>query len=101
MKSETQEAPKKQIHFHMREDLINALTWEEYEALELAQEGELVLHRIRPLLARFVVNDENIPVDHKAAMRLIAKVPMDQIKDVIAAFLDALKEKAVPKENGG
>lgn len=98
MADETQEAPK--VHFHMSEGVVNSLTWEEYEALEMAQEGELKLRLIRPLLARFVVDGENKPMDHARAMKLLAKLQITQVKSVLESFMEALKEKAVPKENG-
>ncbi|TXH55819.1 MAG: hypothetical protein E6Q97_07960 [Desulfurellales bacterium] len=96
---ETHEALK--IHFHMNEEAINALTWEEYEALELAQDGQMKLYKVRPLLARFMVDDSGTPLDHQQAMKLLGKLAMNQIKDVLEGFMNALKEKAVPKENGG
>lgn len=89
------------LHFHLREDLINTLEWSEYEALERAQDGDLKLYQIRPLLARFMANEDNTSMDHVQAMRVLAKIPMVQVPDVIKSFMDALKDKTVPKENGG
>jgi len=88
------------IHFHITDDVLKHLTWEDYEALEMAQEGDLKLHKLRPLLARFLVDDNLKPLSQPAAMKEIAKVSMDQVPDVIKSFITALKDKAVPKESG-
>lgn len=96
--AETQEALK--IRFHFTEQSTKSLTWEEYEALERAQDGEMKLYLIRPLLARFVVDEEGAAVSHARAMKMIAKLELTQVKDVIQSFMEALKEQAVPKENG-
>lgn len=97
--NETPEAPLK-IHFHMNEQLVNALTWEEFESLELAQDGQMKLYRIRPLLARFMMNGDGQVMDHGKAMLLLGKLPINEITGVINQFMAALKESTVPKENG-
>jgi len=88
------------IHFHVADDVLKSLTWEDYEALEMAQEGDMKLHKLRPLLARFLVDDNLVPLAQPAAMKLIAKVSMDQVPEIIKSFITALKDKAVPKESG-
>lgn len=99
MSDETQEALK--IHFHMGENIINELETEEYEALERAQDGEIKLYRIRPLIARFLANDDNSRMDHAKAMKLLAKLKVSQWKQVFESFMQAIKDSTVPKENGG
>jgi len=91
---------KKTYRFHFTEAVVNSMTEEEYEALERAQDGDVKMYLLRPLLARFMANDDLTPMDHAQAMKLIGKMPLLSIKDVIQEFMDAMKEKAVPKENG-
>ena len=90
-----------EIHFHLGVNTVNTLTWEEYETFERLQDGEaLKLYRLRPVLARFVVDDNNLPVSHADAMKALGKVSMPQIKDVVAQFMANLKDSTVPKVSG-
>jgi hypothetical protein len=88
------------LKFHLAEEMIKALSWEDYEALEMAQEGDVKLYRLRPLLARFVVDESLKPIPQSTALKMIAKVPMDQVPEIIKQFMEALKDKAVPKGIG-
>lgn len=88
------------IHFHLNETIVNALTWEEYEALERAEDGELKLYQIRPVLARFLANEDNSPVEHKIAMKQLAAIPVQQIPEIIKQFMDDLRRAAIPKASG-
>lgn len=86
-----------EIQFLINEQSVNAMTWEEYEAFERSQEGDTKLYRLRPILARFVVDDKDNPVEHEIAMRLLGKVPMAKIKEVISLFVETMKNGTVPK----
>lgn len=88
------------IHFHMDENKINDLAWEEYEAIEMAQEGRVKMHKLRPLMARFMVDDDNQPLDHEKAMGVLGKLPIGQLPELMKAFVDGMKVSMVPKENG-
>jgi hypothetical protein len=88
------------VHFHLTEATVNSLTWEEFEALELAQDGQVKLYRIRPLLARFMVDEHTVYLKQDVAMSILAKITMDQIPNVVQMFMDALQTSTVPKENG-
>lgn len=86
----------------MGEDVINSLSWEEFETFERTQDGEpMKLYRLRPLLARFMVDANGATVAHDVAMKQLAKVPMANIKDVVAQFMATLQDTAVPKASGG
>ena len=76
------------------------LTWEEYEAIEMAQDGELKMRQMRPLVARFMVDDKGQPIAHKQAMATLGKLPMEEVRDVFTKFADALKDAAVPNGSG-
>src|SRR3989304_1560917 len=51
------------------------LTWEEYETIELAQEGDVKMRRLRPLVARFMVGEDNqpLPLPHWCGTIVIAR----------------------------
>ena len=76
------------------------LTWEEYETIELAQEGDVKMRRLRPLVARFMVDENSQPLPHKQALDILGKLPLDEVQDVFVKFADAMKVSAVPKANG-
>ena len=76
------------------------LTWEEYETIELAQEGEVKMRRLRPLVARFMVNENNEPLPHAQAVATLGKLPMDEVREVFEAFINAMKEAAIPNDKG-
>lgn len=84
--------------FRFRIDKNNLnLTWEEYEALEMAQEGEVKLRRLRPLVARFMVDEAGQPIPHKQAIQTLGKLPMAEVTDIFQQFAQAMTETAIPK----
>ena len=66
----------------------------------MAQEGDIKLYRIRPLIARFMVDENQSPLPQVSAMKLLSVVSLDQVPIVIKQFMDTLKDKAIPKESG-
>lgn len=96
----TEALATQKIHFHLDERKVNGLTWEEYEALERAQEGDVKMFRLRPLLARFVVDEKGVAVEHSIALAQLGRIPMDQVPEVVTAFIESLKGSTVPKANG-
>lgn len=89
-----------EINFLINEKSVNNMTWEEYEVFELAQEGDVKLNRLRPILARFMLNGNNDFMEHDKAMKVLAKLPIGKIKETIEQFMNALKGSVVPKANG-
>ena len=73
---------------------------EEYEAIEMAQEGEVKLYRLRPLMARFMVDENRKPLPHDAAKKILGKIPMGEFSNVTMQFVDAFKDSAVPPPSG-
>jgi hypothetical protein len=88
------------ILFQITRELIEALPEKDYEVIEMAQDGEVKLYKLRPLLARFVVDDAGAKMPHAAAMRLLGEIPITQWGDVVNQFANALKTGTVPKANG-
>lgn len=88
-----------EITFLINEQSVNNMTWEEYETFERAQEGDVKLYRLRPILARFMLNGNGL-MEHKKAMDILAKLPLGKIKETVNLFMDTLKGSALPKANG-
>jgi len=90
-----------EINFHLTEESINGLSWEEYEVFERVQDGEaLKLYRLRPILARFMVDEKSLPIKQADALKTLAKIKMNEIKDVVTAFMEGMQNSTVPKVNG-
>ena len=89
-----------QIQFLITEAQVNNMTWEEYEAFEFAQEGETKLNKLRPVIARFMVDENNKSVPFDKAMKLLGKIPIPKIKETIQLFTDTLRNRTIPKANG-
>lgn len=92
--------PGTTIHFLINEKSIEGMTWEEFETFERAQEGDMKLHQLRPILARFLTNGNDKPMPHAKAMKVLGELPIPKIKEAIEAFVAALKDNAVPKVSG-
>ena len=86
--------------FLINEESVNGLNWEEFETFEMAQEGKMRLYKIRPILARFLLDDNGAFIEHKKAMDILGKVPVGKIKETITLFIDTLKGSSVPKASG-
>jgi len=89
-----------EIHFLINEKSINNMTWEEFETFEQAQEGDMKLYRLRPILARFMTNGNDLPMVHKDAMKILGTLPVSKIKETIELFMGTLKNGTIPKANG-
>lgn len=91
-----------EIHFLITEQSVNSMTWEEYEAFERAQEGNVKMYQIRPILARFMVNGDGVsPIPLKQAMKILGELPMPKIQETITIFGNALRDGTIPNGNGG
>ena len=77
------------------------LTWEDYETIEMAQDGVVKMHRLRPLVARFMTGENGQYLPHKQAMDVLGKLPLDEVKDVFQKFTQAVQDAAVPNASGG
>ena len=89
-----------EINFHITEESMNQMTWEEFEAFERVQEGDVKLFRLRPVLARFMTNGNGTYLEHKKAEKILGSLPMNKIQETIELFMDVVRERAVPKANG-
>lgn len=88
------------ISFHFSEEQLKTLSWEDYEVIEKSQDGQTKLHLLRPFMARFMVDENKAYLPHETAIKQLGKINMVDAADVIKAFTSALRDRAVPKENG-
>lgn len=88
------------IHFHITKEITDSLTWDDLDTIELARDGELKSHQLRSFLARFMVGEDLKPLPHDKAKKALGKVAVNQIKDVMQQFSDALVAGAIPPPNG-
>jgi hypothetical protein len=90
------------IRFQINEETAyKQIATEEWEAMERAQDGDVKIYRLRPVLARFMVDEEGKPLTQEQALKISGKMPFDEFMgDVFPAFFEALRSAAVPKANG-
>ena len=73
----------------------------EWEAMERAMDGHVRVYQLRPILARFVVDEEGARLTQEQGMKIMDALPIhDFLHDVFPAFFTALREGAVPNGNG-
>lgn len=89
-----------EYYFYLSEEKINDMEAVEYEAFERAQDGDFKLYRIRPAIARFMVDEKNNPIPYAAALKMSEKIKMREVKEFVRKFFEAMQNKAVPKTNG-
>jgi hypothetical protein len=84
-----------------RNAVLKSISTEEYEAMEMAQDGDAKIYRLRPVLARFMVGEDGNLLEHGRAMRQLAKLPFEEfMRDVFPAFFKALQSAAVNPTSG-
>lgn len=84
-----------------RGDTMKRISTDEYEALERASDGEVKIYRLRPVLARFMIDEAGNPIPHDMAMKQLGAMPFEEfMTDVFAAFFKTMQDLAVPNVNG-
>jgi len=79
-----------QISFSITQDKADQMTWEEMEAL---LDGNIA--RARRVMARFLVDEKEQPVEFDEAMKTLGNLKMSEIKDAVSIFAEAMKNSAV------
>lgn len=87
-------------NFQISEKSVNDMSVEDYEAFERAQDGDLKMYRLRPAVARFMVDDKGQPIPHAQALKMTGAMKIGEMREFIRQFFEAMKGAAVPKENG-
>jgi hypothetical protein len=81
--------------------IYREISTEEWEAMERAQDGKPRIYQLRPILARYVIDEEGKRLTQDQGMELMRKLPiLDFLQDVFPAFFQTLRDGAVPKANG-
>jgi hypothetical protein len=88
------------FYFEITEEKINSMSLENYEALERAQDGEVKIYKIRPVLCRFMVDENGNDIQYEEALKVTSKLGVKEFGEFVNQFFIAVKEKAVPKANG-
>ena len=88
------------LHFKITKELIETLPEKDYETIEMAQDGEVRLYKLRPLLARFMTDENGQPIQQNVALKQLGEIPLAQWQDVIRIFAEALKTGTVPNQSG-
>jgi hypothetical protein len=89
-----------EINFFVSKDIFESLSLEEYEAFERAQDGDVKLYQMRPVLARFMVDEKNKAVPHAQAMKVLGKLPVSKLRETMEKFMEAMKVSTVPNASG-
>lgn len=79
------------------EERKKRLTWDDLETIEMLQEGELSPRRVKALAARFMVDDKGQYIPYDKALKTLGSLMEEEITDVLARFIEAIQEAALPK----
>ena len=77
-------------------DSLNELTWDEWNSLEQGVSKEA-----KSILARYLVDDDDKPIPHAEALKILGSVKLKDLADVTGKFWKALRENAVNPPTGG
>jgi len=86
--------------FNITEDAINEMEAIDYEAFERAQDGEFKLYRVRPAIARFMVDKNNVPIPYATALKQSERMKIKEVNKFITSFFEIMQDKAVKKVSG-
>lgn len=85
------------INFYITEQSVNDMDIVEYEAFERAMDGDVKLYRLRPAIARFMVDENNRPIPHAQALKISDKLKVKDVKDFLGKFFQVMQDSAVKK----
>jgi hypothetical protein len=83
------------------ETIYKEISTEEWEAMERAMDGSPRIYQLRPILARFVIDEDGKRLTQEQGMNLMRTLPIhDFLQDVFPTFFKTLQEGAVPNGKG-
>ena len=85
--------------FYITKDAVEEMEALEYEAFERAQDGEFRLYRIRPAIARFMVDENDKPIPYAIALKQSERMKLKDVKQFVNSFFETMKDSTIPKEN--
>jgi hypothetical protein len=91
-----------EIEFKVTKVNFETLTWDEWSALQLVEEGNLKPIELLEIAVRFsaIKNENDQLLSEKEVRKVLGKLKTPEMGDVIKKLFKALKEYAVPKETG-
>ncbi len=89
-----------EFQFYLTKEQIEEMDTLEYEAFERAQDGEFRMYRLRPAIARFMVDANNKPIPYAVALKQTEKLKVRHYEMFIKNFFEMMQNTAVPNGNG-
>lgn len=84
------------LRFKLNAEEIKKWPEEDYEAIEMAQDGEVKFYRLRPIMARYLVDEAGKPLPKAIALKQLGKIPIDEWAEVVRQFAAGITSVAVP-----
>lgn len=88
------------LRFKLKPDEIQKWPEYEYEVLEMALDGIVKLYRLRPIMARYLVDENDQPLTSAAALKQLGEIPIGEWPVVVRQFMMGIKDAAIPKASG-
>jgi len=88
------------INFHITKEKFDSLTWDEWNALESAEQGEFKPKELMSIAVRFLADESNQPLDEKAARRNLGKLDTKDMGLALTKLSQAIIGYSVPKSTG-
>lgn len=89
-----------EYQFYLTKEAVEEMETIDYEAFERAMDGDVKLYRLRPAIARFMVDKDNKPIPYNQALKFSEHLKVKECNEFVRKFFDSMSEKAVPKANG-
>ena len=83
------------VNLLITEEKLKQLTWEEFDAIN---DGKVSV--ARKVIARFMVDEKDQPIEYAAAYKALGILPIADIGDVMQQFRDATNKTAVNPTTG-
>lgn len=89
-----------EIKFNItKEDVLN-MPILDFEAFERIQDGQFRSYRLRPAIARFMVDDAGRAMEYRKALALTETFTVKHLNDFVNQFFKVMQDTMIPKENG-
>lgn len=88
------------LRFKLNADEIQKWPEQDYEVLEMAQDGIVKLYRLRPIMARYLIDASDQYLPTAAALKQLGEIPIGDWPAVVTQFVMGLQNAAVPNSSG-
>jgi hypothetical protein len=79
------------------------LTWEEWDLIEEASQGKPNFYKLRPIVARHMVDQAGQPIPEGEAFKMLGTLKRDEMVATYGKFLEAVgaaRDRAIPPTTG-